>query len=169
MNEIKKKIDHAIEKFLVILETLIAIASMVVLVILLFVEFGHIFTDPSFFQESDAVNHFLHEILSIVIGLEFVKLLMHLTPANILEVLTMAIARGIIVTHGSAVDNLLSIACIIGMFAARRFLIPRSELYQQMDEAPHHSGGRKHRHGKHGKHSDHDSEQEHHSEKQETH
>lgn len=163
MNEIKHKIDQAIEKFLIILETGIAIASMLVLVGLLVMEFGHIFTDVSFFHQDDAVSHFLHEILSIVIGLEFVKLLMHLTPANILEVLTMAIARGIIVNHGSAVDNLLSIACIIGMFAARRFLIPRNELYQEMDEAPHHTGGRKHRHGGHGKHTNH------HEEPQETH
>ena len=126
---------------------------MVVLVGLLVIEFSHIFTDMSFFHQDDAVSHFLHEILSIVIGLEFVKLLMHLTPANILEVLTMAIARGIIVNHGSAVDNLLSIACIIGLFAARRYLIPRHELYQEMDEAPQH-GGRKHRHGKHGGHQE---------------
>ena len=159
MNEIKHKIDQLIEKFLILLETLIAIASMVVLVGLLVMEFGHIFTDLSFFHKDDAVSHFLHEILSIVIGLEFVKLLMHLTPANILEVLTMAIARGIIVNHGTAVDNLLSIACIIGMFAARRYLIPRNELYQEMDEAHHHTG-RKHRHGRHTSH---------HEETQETH
>ena len=159
MNELKHKIDQLIEKFLVVLETGIAIASMVVLVGLLVVEFSHIFTDMSFFSQDDAVSHFLHEILSIVIGLEFVKLLMHLTPANILEVLTMAIARGIIVNHGSAVDNLLSIACIIGMFAARRYLIPRNELYQEMDEAHHHPG-RRHRHGKHNNH---------HEEHQETH
>ena len=168
MNKIKHKIDQAIEKFLLILETLIAIASMVVLIGLLIVEFGHIFTDLSFFSREDAVSHFLHEILSIVIGLEFVKLLMHLTPANILEVLTMAIARGIIVNHGSALDNLLSIACIIGMFAARRYLIPRNELYQEMDEAHHHTGGgRKHHHGKH--HGHHDSHHDNHTEKQETH
>ena len=159
MNEFKHKIDQLIEKFLVVLETGIAIASMVVLIGLLFAEFAHIFTDMSFFSQDDAVSHFLHEVLSIVIGLEFVKLLMHLTPANILEVLTMAIARGIIVNHGSAVDNLLSIACIIGMFAARRYLIPRNELYQEMDEVPHHTG-RKHRHGKHHNH---------HEEHQETH
>lgn len=162
MNEIKHKVDQLLEKFLIVLETLIAIFSTIVLVGMLVSEFAHIFTDFSFLHEDGAVSHFLHEILSIVIGLEFVKLLMHLTPANILEVLTMAIARGIIVDHGSAVDNLLSIACIIGMFAARRYLIPKHELHQEMDEAPHHAG-RKHRHGKHGKHDDSQPE------KQETH
>lgn len=159
MNEFKHKIDQLIERFLVVLETCIAIVSMIVLVGLLLMEFSHVFMDMSFFQQDDAVSHFLHEILSIVIGLEFVKLLMHLTPANILEVLTMAIARGIIVDHGSAVDNLLSIACIIGMFAARRYLIPRNELYQEMDEA-HHNTNRRHRHGNHGNHGKNNEHQE---------
>ena len=89
-------------------------------------------------------------MMDIVIGLEFVKLLMHLTPGNILEVLTMALSRGIIVNHGSAVENLMSIACIIALFAAKRYLIPRAELNKEMDEsAPephHHRGHRKHKH-----------------------
>lgn len=153
MSELKHKVDTIIGKALLVLETLIAIIAMVVLVILLVVELAHMVMDPSYFLANDAVTEFLHEILSIVVGLEFVKLLLHLTPANILEVLTMAIARGIIVSHGSAVDNLLSIACIIGMFAARRFLIPRNELYQEMDDSGHH-GGRKHRHGRSSKQDD---------------
>lgn len=158
MNEIKHKIDLFIGKALLVLETMIAIVSMVVLVALLGIELWHMANDPGYWVADDAVSEFLQNILSIVVGLEFVKLLLHLTPANILEVLTMAIARGIIVSHGSAVDNLLSIACIIGMFAARRYLIPRSELHQDMDDnhLPHH---RRHRHGK----------QHHHEEKQEAH
>ena len=62
----------------------------------------------------------------------------------------MALARGIIVNHGTAVDNLLTIGCIIGLFAAKRYLIPRAELNKEMDEtAPephHHRGHRKHKH-----------------------
>lgn len=134
MNNLKHKIDVFIEKALSVLETVIAIASMVVLVILLCVQLWHIAVNPGFFTADEAVTEFLHHTLSIVIGLEFVKLLLHLTPANILEVLTMAIARGIIVNHGSAIDNLLSIACIVGLFAARRFLIPKNELHQEIDD-----------------------------------
>lgn len=148
MHEVKEKIDHIIEKALIFLETFIAVVSVIVLMALLATELIHIFTEPSFFEAEDAISNYLHETLSIVVALEFIKLLLHLTPANILEVLTMAIARSIIVNHGSAVDNLLSIACIIGMFAARRYLIPRSELYRDMDDTSHHSSGRKHRHGK---------------------
>lgn len=151
MHKLKGKIDYVLEKALILVETLIAIISTVILVGLLVVELYHIFTDPAaFFGGKDPVTDYLHHMLTIVIGLEFVKLLMHLTPANILEVLTMAISRGIIVNHGTALENLLSIACIIGMFAARRFLIPRAELHKELDEEVpehhHHRGQRRHKH-----------------------
>lgn len=161
MHEVKEKIDEIIEKALVFLETLIAIISVIVLIALLGTTLVHIFTEPGFFEAEDAVSNYLHEMLSIVVALEFIKLLLHLTPANILEVLTMAIARSIIVDHGSALDNVLSIACIIGMFAARRFLIPKSELYRDLDDTSHHPASRRHRHNKAHK------QEEKHEEKQE--
>lgn len=149
MHEVKEKIDKVIEKFLILIETLIAIFSVLVLVGLLVDMIVHICTDPgAFLAGEDAAADYLHHMLTIVIGLEFVKLLMHLTPANILEVLTMAISRGIIVNHGTAVDNLLSIICIVALFAARRYLIPRAELHKEIDDdSPdphhHHRGPRK--------------------------
>lgn len=152
MHEVKEKIDKVIEKILIVIETIIAIFSVFVLVGMLADMIVHICTKPSAFMAGeDAVSEYLHHMLTIVIGLEFVKLLMHLTPANILEVLTMAISRGIIVSHGSAIDNLLSIACIIAMFAARRFLIPKAELHKEIDDDTpephhHHRGHRKHKH-----------------------
>lgn len=152
MHELKGKIDYILEKALIVVETAIAIITTIVMVGLLIVELLHMFQNPTaFFGTEDAVTEYLHTMLTIVIGLEFVKLLMHLTPANILEVLTMAISRGIIVNHGTALENLLSIACIIGMFAARRFLIPRAELHKGMDEEipeHNHHRGRRNKHKK---------------------
>lgn len=151
MHEIKERIDQVIEKVLIIIETIIAIFSVLVLGGLLVEMIHHILSDPAaFISGEDAVSDYLHHMMTIVIGLEFVKLLMHLTPANILEVLIMAISRGIIVSHGTAVDNLLSIVCIVALFAAKRFLIPRAELHKGIDEEVqehhHHRGHRKHRH-----------------------
>ena len=160
MHEIKERIDHVIEKTLIVIETVIAIFSVFVLGGLLVEMIHHIVSDPgAFISGEDAVSDYLHHMLTIVIGLEFVKLLMHLTPANILEVLIMAISRGIIVSHGSAVDNLLSIVCIVALFAAKRYLIPRAELHKGIDEEVqephHHRGHRKHKH----KHEDHKHEE----------
>ncbi len=166
MHEMKEKIDKRLGKILILLETIIAIFTVFVLVCLLVEEVWVMFRYPSHLLDAEnSVTTYLHHMLDIVIGLEFVKLLMHLTPGNILEVLTMALSRSIIVNHGSALENLLSIACIIGLFAAKRYLIPRAELNKEMDEsAPehhHHRGHRKHKH----KHDD----QYHEEHKQETH
>lgn len=161
MHELKTKIDHSLEKILIFLETVIAIVTAFVMVCLLIENLWHILIDPvEFLAAENSVTTYLHHMLDIVIGLEFIKLLMHLTPANILEVLTMALSRGIIVNHGSAVDNLLSIACIIGLFAAKRYLIPRAELNREIDESapePHHHRG--HRKNKH-KQDEHKAESE---------
>ena len=151
MHEIKEKIDKKLGSILILLETIIAIFSVIVLVGLLIEHVWEVVCHPAHLLDAEnSVTTYLHHMLDVVIGLEFVKLLMHLTPGNILEVLTMALARGIIVNHGAAVDNLLTIGCIIGLFAAKRFLIPRAELNKEMDEtAPephHHRGHRKHKH-----------------------
>ena len=78
------------------------------------------------------VRHMLHNLLSIVVGLEFVRMLIDTTPANILEVLTVAITRHVILRHDDPWSNVACIACIAGLFAIRRFLVRRSELRQEM-------------------------------------
>lgn len=151
MHELKEKIDKRLGYVLIVLETIIAIFSVLVLVGLLIEHVWFVICNPEHLLDAEnSVTTYLHHMLDIVIGLEFVKLLMHLTPGNILEVLTMALSRGIIVNHANALDNLLSIACIIALFAAKRYLIPRAELNKEMDEtAPephHHRGHRKNKH-----------------------
>ena len=151
MHKLKEQIDKHLGNVLIYLETIIAIFSVLVLVGLLIEHVWFVICNPEHLLDAEnSVTTYLHHMLDIVIGLEFVKLLMHLTPGNILEVLTMALSRGIIVNHANALDNLLSIACIIALFAAKRYLIPRAELNKEMDEtAPephHHRGHRKNKH-----------------------
>lgn len=160
MHEVKERIDKVIEKVLIVIETIIAIFSVLVLGGQLIQLIHHICSAPATYLSGEhAVTDYLHHMLNIVIGLEFIKLLMHLTPANILEVLIMAISRGIIVNHGTAVDNLLSIVCIVALFAAKRYLIPRSELHKGIDEDVqehhHHRGARKNKHHHEQKHPEH--------------
>ena len=80
------------------------------------------------------LDTYLHNILTIVVGLEFVRMLIDTTPANVLEVLTVAITRHVILSHDDYWSNLICIGCIAGLFAIRRFLVRRSELKQEMVE-----------------------------------
>ena len=124
------RVAHIFRRILHFLEMVIAALTIIVLVLALCVEVYNIFIVagyPANFEE------FLHNILTIVVGLEFVRMLIDMTPGNTLEVLIMATARQIIISH----DNwtlLIGITCIAGLFATRRFLIRRSELKEELVE-----------------------------------
>ncbi len=126
-----KKLEAVIRKILHFLEGVIAIMTLIVLVGLLGLEIYRMFTVGDYFSDA---NHFLHNILTIVVGLEFVRMLVDMTPANTLEVLIVAIARQVIVSHDDPVSNVACVLCIAGLFATRRFLIPKAQMTLEMSE-----------------------------------
>ena len=125
--------EHLFRRILHVLERFIAAITLVALLGALGVEIVHmISTGSAYFAD---VNHMLHNLLTIVVGLEFVRMLIDTTPANILEVLTVAITRHVVLSHENPWSNVASIACIAALFAVRRFLIRRSELKEEMVES----------------------------------
>ena len=126
-----RRVEHILRRCLHLLEQAISGIIIIVLMISLGFELYHVFTEPENFED---VSHFLHNILTIVIGLEFVRMLIDTTPANILEVLTVAITRHVVLSHENPWSNVASIACIAALFAVRRYLIRRSELKEEMVE-----------------------------------
>ena len=116
---------HYVERTVATITLLGLIISFVYLVIQMFMKPGEYLFDT---------HHFLHNILNIVVGFEFVRMMIDTTPANILEVLTVAITRHVILSHDDYWSNLICIACIGGLFAIRRYLIRRSELKEEMVE-----------------------------------
>ena len=125
-----KKTDW-IHKTLHFLEWLIAIITLVVLVGMLGLEIYRMFTIANYFA---TIHTYLHNILTLVVGLEFVRMLLDMTPANTLEVLIVAIARQVIMTHDNPWANVASVLCIAGLFAIRRYLIPKAELTIELSE-----------------------------------
>ena len=114
-----------------VLEYLIAALTLAVLVYLLGLEIYKMFTTEGYFAAADL---YLKNILTIVVGLEFVRMLINLTPANTLEVLIVAIARQVIVDHSNPINNVVCVVCIAGLFAIRRFLIPKKDLSRELSE-----------------------------------
>ena len=124
-------VDHLFRRALHYIERIIAVVTIVALLAALGLELYEMFTDISYFHD---VNHLLHNLLTIVVGLEFVRMLIDTTPNNILEVLTVAITRHVILSHENPWSNVASIACIAALFAIRRYLIRRSELKEELVE-----------------------------------
>ena len=126
-----RAVNHVFRRILHYIERSIALITLIALLAALGIEIYKMFTVAGYFDE---VNHVLHNLLTIVVGLEFVRMLIDTTPANILEVLTVAITRHVVLTHEDPVSNLMSVACIAGLFAIRRYLVRRSELKEEMVE-----------------------------------
>ena len=70
---------------------------------------------------SELFHEFLASVLNLVIGIEFIEMLTKHSPGSALEVLLFAIVRHMLVGHGTAIDNLLSVAAIALIFAVRKF------------------------------------------------
>ena len=125
------RIEHIFRRVLHFIERMIAAITLIVLVIALGMELYQMITVNGYLGDMDT---YLHHVLTIVVGLEFVRMLIDTTPASILEVLTVAITRHVILNHDNYWSNVACVACIAGLFAIRRFLIRRSELKEEMVE-----------------------------------
>lgn len=133
-----KKSEDFIHKILHAIERIIALMTLVVLIGMLCLEFYKLGLDvrkmvdtPNYFVSLD---NYLHSILTIVVGLEFVRMLLDMTPANTLEVLIVAISRHVILSHDDPLSNIACVLCIAGLFATRRFLIPKKEMTIELSE-----------------------------------
>ena len=123
--------DHIFRRTLHILERFIAVITIIGLIAALGLVIYEMLTVEGYFQD---VNNVLHHLLTLVVGVEFVRMLIDTTPSNILEVLTVAITRHVILSHDNPWSNVASILCIAALFATRRFLIRRSELKEELVE-----------------------------------
>ena len=97
----------------------IIMAVIVVLAVRLVLDFP----ENMFDFQSDGFTTFLSQILTLVVGLEFVKMLCMHTADTVIEVLMFATARQMIVEHLGAAETLVGILSIGLLFAIRKFLL----------------------------------------------
>jgi len=126
-----KKLSKILHTVLHILELTIALLTLAVLVGLLCLEVYKMITVSGYFSD---VENYLHNILTIVVGLEFVRMLIDMTPANTLEVLIVAISRHVILTHDDPMTILVCVISVAALFATRRYLIRKEEVNKEYSE-----------------------------------
>ncbi len=68
-----------------------------------------------------SIHDFLSHILSLIIAIEFIKMLTKHTPGSAIEVILFAIARNIIINEGSMLDSLIGVVAIAVLFAVRYY------------------------------------------------
>lgn len=74
-----------------------------------------------------SLNNFFISTMNIVVGLEFVKMLILHTPRAVTDVLLFAIARQLVVSHSSSMDTLLGVAAVALIFLIKKFLLSRED------------------------------------------
>ncbi|HFI2433865.1 TPA: hypothetical protein ACGOYM_000975 [Streptococcus suis] len=73
--------------------------------------------------QADAfIQSFLSKAMTLAVGVEFIKMLCKQSPSTVIEVLLVAIARQLIVEHGSSVDYLIGIVSVAILFTVRKYL-----------------------------------------------
>ncbi|MGI6069075.1 MAG: transporter [Blautia sp.] len=107
---------------------LLAIASQVIPLLHELTQLSLLTLDMDFFTD------FLAESLSLVVGLEFVKMLCRHTADTLVEVLMFAIARQMIVEHLSTLETLIGVLAIAVLFAIRKYLLLRPAGTHQPDK-----------------------------------
>lgn len=72
---------------------------------------------------SGGFTDFLAQMLTLVVGLEFIKMLCMHTAETVIEVLMFATARQMVVEHLNAVDTIIGVVTIGILFAVRKYLL----------------------------------------------
>ena len=67
-------------------------------------------------QGTVSYRHFLESALDLVIGIEFIKMLIKHTPGSVIEVLLFALSRHMVLEGGNSLENLLTVCAIAIIF-----------------------------------------------------
>ena len=135
MDLLKVRIPSIIYRTAQLLEIVVSalvIAAIVLSRYTVFLELGVMLGDPT---DTDGLRAFLATAFTVVIGIEFLKMLARHNMSSAVEVLLFAIARQMVIEHTSAVENLIMVLAIAILFATRKFLfIPGLDDKQSMLE-----------------------------------
>ena len=110
-------------------ELFLSAVLVFVIVVLIIKLIGQCFFD--IWHDKIKLEYYMEYIMSLAIGVEFVKMLCTHKPGTIIEVLLFATARQMIVEHLNVYETLVGIGAIAALFAIRKFL------FCSFDEADH--------------------------------
>ena len=84
-------------------------------------------------SDVSALVTILDDAIVLAIGAELIKMLCKHTPETIIEVLAFALARHLIVTPTSALENIITVAAIAILFGVRKFLLKSHDMVETPD------------------------------------
>ena len=119
----KNKLNELIYTISRYTEIALSAIMLVVIIFLIIPMIYNFISIPLLSIKASQFTEFLGNILTLIIGVEFVKMLAKHTAENLLEVLMFAIARQMIVEHLNMIDTLIGIISIAIIFFIRKYLL----------------------------------------------
>ncbi len=83
----------------------------------------------------ESLQSYLTTAMTIIIGIEFVKMIFSYTIDTVVEVMMLAVARQMVLTHTSPIDNLITITSVALLFVVRKFLFIRQLDHHEQSHA----------------------------------
>lgn len=126
VNNILMKIGAVLEVIIAIVLVLAIIVSIVPVlksVVKLYGEGGNL----------DSFSTILNQLFTLIIGIEFLKMICRYNVDSVIEVILFALARQLVVIHSTPLENLLTIVSIAILFVIRKYLF-----IKQVDEIGNH-------------------------------
>lgn len=118
----REKASKFIVKASNIFESILGIILISAIIINIVPIISTIFGDYISLGKTTEFSVILENIFSVIIGVEFLKMLCRHDIDSVVEVVLFTLARKLIVEHGTSVDNLLTILSIAILFAIRKYL-----------------------------------------------
>ena len=119
----KNKLNELIYTISRYTEIALSAIMLVVIIVLIIPMIYNFISIPLLSIKASQFTEFLGNILTLIFGVEFVKMLAKHTAENLLEVLMFAIARQMIVEHLNMIDTLIGIISIAIIFFIRKYLL----------------------------------------------
>ena len=119
----KNKLNELIYTISRYTEIALSAIMLVVIIVLIIPMIYNFISIPLLSIKASQFTEFRGNILTLIIGVEFVKMLAKHTAENLLEVLMFAIARQMIVEHLNMIDTLIGIISIAIIFFIRKYLL----------------------------------------------
>ena len=119
----KRKLNEIIYTISRYTEIVLSAVMLLVIITLIIPMLYNFIRIPLLDISPEQFTEFLGNALTLLIGVEFVKMLAKHTAENLLEVLMFAIARQMVVEHLNMVETLISVVAIAVIFAIRKYLL----------------------------------------------
>lgn len=129
----REKIRYWINKVCDGIELLIAIAAVLAL---LYTGAAYAITKLGIYPlhtSTDSFLLFLKEMFNLVVGIEFIKMLLKPSAENVIEVLVFLIARHLIIGENTVLGILVSVICVIMLYGFN-WLVHKKRREQPQEE-----------------------------------